>query len=132
MAERNDLIVRSVVAVLAITALLLAMDTLRVFAGEQWLGSWVRIESQYYYGLCALLLPPVFWVYPVNRYLDAVLSLAALGVLGVLFANAEVALDEAWEFGAPNWVVYVSLALWVLVLEALRRAGGTAQHPDID
>ena len=82
MAERNDLIVRSVVAVLAITALLLAMDTLRVFAGEQWLGSWVRIESQYYYGLCALLLPPVFWVYPVNRYLDAVLALAALGALG--------------------------------------------------
>ena len=126
MSDRKDLIVRSVVALLAIAGLLLAMDTLRVFAGEQWLGSWVRIESQYYYGLCALLLPPVFWVYPLNKYLDSLLSLASIVVLGILFANAEVALDEAWEFGAPDWVVYVSLALWVLVLEALRRAGGIA------
>ena len=126
MSDRKDLMVRSVVALLAIAALLLAMDTLRVFAGEQWLGSWVRIESQYYYGLCALLLPPVFWVYPLNKYLDSLLSLASIGVLGILFANAEVALDEAWEFGAPDWVVYVSIALWALVLEALRRAGGIA------
>lgn len=126
MSERSDTVVRGVVAVLAVAALVLAMDTLRVFAGEQWLGSWVRIESQYYYGLCALLLPPVFWVYPLNRLLDAFLSIVSLTVLGILFANSEVALDEAWEFGAPENIVYVSLALWLLVLEALRRAGGVA------
>ena len=126
MSERSDIALRAIVAVLAVAGLLLAMDTLRVFGGEQWLGDWVRIESQYYYGLCALLLPPVFWVYPRNKILDAVLSITAVGVLITLFVNAEVALDEAWEFGAPEWVVYVSLALWVLVLEALRRAGGIA------
>ena len=126
MPTSSDRIVRSLVAGLAVLALILAMDTLRVFAGEQWLGSWVRIESQYYYGLCALLLPPVFWIYPVNRFLDGLLSLVSLIVLATLFVNAEVALDEAWEFGAPEWVVYISFALWVLVLESLRRAGGTA------
>lgn len=118
--------VRAATACLAVAALLLAMDTLRVFGGEQWLGDWVRVESQYFYGLCALLLPPVFWVYASNRYVDTVLSVAAFAILAVLFVNSETALDEAWEFGAPEWVVYISLGLWLLVIEALRRAGGTA------
>ena len=103
-------------AVLAVLALLLAMDTLRVFAGQQWLGAYVRIESQYYYGLLALLLPAVYLLYPTRKMLDVPLGFAVFGILAVLFFSAEKALDEAWEFGAPQWVVYVSFALWLAVI----------------
>ena len=118
--------VKGLVAVLAVAALLLAMDTLRVFGSEQWLGGLVRVESQYFYGLFALLLPPIFLVYARHRWLDAVLAAASLVILIIFFAFGEQALDEAWEFGAPDWVVYISLALWLMVIEALRRAGGLA------
>lgn len=125
-AEKQLRFAQGLVAALAVAALLLAMDTLRVFGGEQWLGGVVRVESQYFYGLFALLLPPVFLIYPRHRWLDILLATAALIILSVLFASGEQALDEAWEFGAPDWVVYVSLTLWLLVVEALRRAGGLA------
>ncbi len=124
--SRWELATRWGVAVLAILALLLAMDTLRVFGGEQWLGAFVRVESQYFYGLFAILLPPVYLLYPRQKVIDGVLVIAAIGVLVTLFLSAETALDEAWEFGAPEWVVYSSLVLWLLVIEALRRAGGLA------
>lgn len=110
----------------ALLALLLAMDTLRLFAGEQWLGDLVRIESQFYYGLVGLLLPCAFLIYPVNRWLDWGLALATIGVCLAFFMTAEQGLDEAWEFDAPNWAVYSALLTWVLVVEALRRTGGTA------
>ena len=124
--DRGDTVTRWGVSVLAILALLLAMDTLRVFGGEQWLGAFVRVESQYFYGLFALLLPPVYLLNPRQKFLDAGLALIAIVVLLTLFLSAETALDEAWEFGAPDWVVYASLVLWLLVIEALRRAGGGA------
>ena len=42
----------------------------------------------------------------------------------VFFVTAEQALDEAWEFAAPDYAVYASLAMWLMLLEALRRAAG--------
>lgn len=126
MSKSAETRLQAVVAVLAVAALLLAMDTLRVFGGEQLLGSWVRVESQYYYALFALLLPLVYILYPTLRWVDWPLSLLSLCALGAFFATAEQALDEAWEFDAPPWAVWASLALWLLIMEALRRAGGIA------
>ena len=40
------------------------------------------------------------------------------------FVTAEQALDEAWEFAAPDQAVYGAIALWLILLEALRRAAG--------
>ncbi len=117
---------RAAVALLAVLAVLLAMDNLRVFGGEQWLSAFVRIESQYFYGLFALLLPPAFLLYPTRRWIDWPCALLALGLLAAFFYTAELALDEAWEFGAPPWAVYAALVLWGLLVEALRRAAGTA------
>ena len=48
------------------------------------------------------------------------------GVLVAFFVTAEQALDEAWEFGAPPWATYAAAVLWLVLIEALRRAGGTA------
>ena len=47
---------RGLVAGLATLALILAMDTLRLFGGEQWLSSFIGIETQYFYALFALLV----------------------------------------------------------------------------
>ncbi len=100
------------------------MDTLRLFGDQQWLGSIVRLDSQYFYGLFALLLPAAFLVYPTRVWIDWPLAVLALALLVGFFVSAEQALDEAWEFAAPLNVAYAAVLLWVIVLEALRRAGG--------
>lgn len=116
--------IRGLVAVLAVLALILAMDTLRLFAGQQWLSSLIGIETQYFYALLALLAPWVFITFPSKPWIDWPLALAFVAILLGFFVTAEQALDEAWEFAAPTYAVYASLALWLMLLEALRRAAG--------
>lgn len=116
--------IRGLVATLAAVALILAMDTLRLFGGQQWLSGLVGIETQYFYALLALLVPWAFITFPTKAWLDWPLALAFVGVLVGFFITAEQALDEAWEFAAPDYAVYGSLALWLMLLEALRRAAG--------
>jgi TRAP transporter 4TM/12TM fusion protein len=109
---------------MAALALVLAMDTLRLFGGEQWLSALVGIETQYFYALLALLAPWAFITFPSKAWLDWPLAILFIGILAGFFATAEQALDEAWEFAAPDYAVYASLALWLMLLEALRRAAG--------
>jgi len=40
--------------------------------------------------------------------------------------NGELIINEGWEYAAPDEAVWVSYLLWLLVLEAARRAGGIA------
>ncbi len=117
---------RWLVAIAAILTLVIAMDTLRIFGGEQWLGDWVRVQSQQYYALTALLIPLAFLLYPTRVWIDVPLAIATVAVLVGFFVTAEQALDEAWEFGAPENAVIAAAGLWLLVVEALRRAAGTA------
>ena len=117
---------RTLIAAAALIALLLAMDTLRLFGDQQWLGALIGIETQYYYALLALLAPLAFVMYPRHWAIDVPLAVGMFVVLLVFFSNAEQALDEAWEFAAPTWAVYASLGLWVALLEAVRRAAGWA------
>ena len=112
------------VCVAAVITLILAMDTLRLFADTQWLATWVSIESQYFYGLFALLLPMAYLIYPTRWWIDYPLAVATFALLVSLFITSEQALDEAWDFGAPEWAVWVAIALWICLVEALRRAGG--------
>lgn len=109
---------------MAALALVLAMDTLRLFGGEQWLSALVGIETQYFYALLALLAPWAFITFPSKAWLDWPLAILFIGILTGFFVTAEQALDEAWEFAAPDYAVYASLALWLMLLEALRRAAG--------
>ena len=115
---------RGSVAALATLALILAMDTLRLFGGEQWLSSLIGIETQYFYALLALLAPWVFLTFPSKPWIDWPLAITFVATLVGFFVTAEQALDEAWEFAAPDYAVYASLALWLMLLEALRRAAG--------
>ena len=113
-----------ILSVLTLFVLLMAMDMLMVFGSDQLLGSLLRIETQYYYLLLMLLLPFAFFIYPTKRTVDWVLAMgSSLMLVGLLF-TAEESLDNAWEFGAPEWITYICLALWFLILEALRRSAG--------
>ncbi|MBD3647886.1 MAG: TRAP transporter permease, partial [Pseudomonadales bacterium] len=106
----------------------LALDNLRVF-GTPLLGDVIQLETHYYYALLALLLPLAFLIYRSNRKfdlfpMDVMLALMSLGICAWLFGHSEAMLDEGWEFSAPETAVWMSLGLWVLVLEAVRRAAG--------
>jgi TRAP transporter 4TM/12TM fusion protein len=109
---------------MAAMALILAMDTLRLFGGQQWLSALVGIETQYFYALLALLAPWAFITFPSKAWIDWPLAILFVVILAIFFVTAEQALDEAWEFAAPDYAVYASLALWLMLLEALRRAAG--------
>ena len=102
----------------------MAMDMLMVFGPDQLLGSLLRIETQYYYLLLMLLLPFTFFLYPTKKTVDWVLAISSSLMLVGLIFTAEESLDNAWEFGAPQWITYICLALWFLILEALRRSAG--------
>jgi TRAP transporter 4TM/12TM fusion protein len=109
-----------------LAALLLAMDALRLLWGLQIFGAWIRIETHYYFALLGLLLPFAFVIYPRWKWLDWAFAVTAAGICGHFFVNAEPAVDEGWEFGAPEISTYLAVAIWGLLLEAVRRAGGWA------
>ena len=115
---------RRLVAALATLALILAMDTLRLFGGEQWLSGLIGIETQYFYALLGLLAPWAFVTFPSKPWIDWPLAVTFVAILLGFFVTAEQALDEAWEFAAPDAAVYACLAMWLMLLEALRRAAG--------
>jgi TRAP transporter 4TM/12TM fusion protein len=107
---------------------LLALDSLRVL-GEPILGSFILLETNYYYALFGLLLPFAFLLNPTTTrprffVVDIILALLAMGCTIWLFLQSENILDEGWEFEAPQDAIAVSFLLWGLVLEALRRVAG--------
>jgi TRAP transporter 4TM/12TM fusion protein len=57
---------------------------------------------------------------------DEVLALLVFGICCYFFTVAERILDEGWEFGAPTLATVLSGVLWILLLEAVRRAAGLA------
>lgn len=122
--------VRVLLMVSAICVVLLTLDQLRLF-GQPMLDQYIVLETHFYYALLALLLPFAFLLYRSNPWidllsLDALLALLAFGCCGWLFWHADPILDEGWEFMSPERGVQVSLLLWLLALEGVRRAGGTA------
>ncbi|MEJ2087732.1 MAG: TRAP transporter fused permease subunit, partial [Gammaproteobacteria bacterium] len=110
----------------AALALFLAMDMLRLFGGVQLLDSWIVLETHYFFALLGLLLPLTFLNYRRLPYLDEALALSVMGICVYFFVHAERILDEGWEFGAPQTATILAVALWALLLEAVRRAAGWA------
>jgi len=108
----------------ALLALFMAMDMLRMFGGVQLLDQWIRLETHYFFALLGVLMPLSFVIYRRVRYLDEILALLVVGICCYFFSVAERILDEGWEFGAPVTATALSIALWVLLLEAVRRAAG--------
>ena len=96
---------------------------------------YVPLETQYFYLLLTVLLPVVFILFPFNRNLEArssvpaydvVMALAVFVIGGYFTFNGAEIIDEGWEYAAPDLAIYLCYVYWALVLEALRRTGGTA------
>ncbi|MZR31417.1 TRAP transporter permease [Sneathiella litorea] len=100
----------------------------RFFVGHTWL------DNEYQYALVGLLVPLVFLIFPASGkatfekvpWYDTVLAAATFGLVLFFFVNAEKIIDNGWEMGAPNNIIIPGFFLWLLILEATRRAGGTA------
>jgi TRAP transporter 4TM/12TM fusion protein len=92
------------------------------------------LDSAYLYWLAALLVGGVFLLVPAGRgarrdrvpWYDALLFLAAFAVFAYYALHAQRIVEEGWEYKAPLQAVWVAGAGWLLLLEATRRAGGTA------
>lgn len=97
------------------------------------------IENRYLFVLAAVTLPLVFLAYPWHPkarsgrlaiggvpLLDLLLALLAAGCIGWFAWQADAILTEGWEFSPPTMAQALGAVLWVVILEALRRTGGTA------
>ena len=101
--------------------------TLRFFVG------YTQLNTEYYYLLIVLMLPFTFLIFPGSEkapldripWYDVVLF-ALTVVSGIyLMLNIRTAAELGWEFnGAPQPIIWAGLAMWFILMEALRRTGG--------
>ncbi len=118
----------------ALLALLLTLMTLDYHFNLRLLGGYTMLDTQYYYAVVTLMLPLVYLLWPAwggakrdgVPWYDILLFLVALSVCSFFVYYADDILDRGWSFGPPQFAVYWSIALWLVVLEACRRAGGLA------
>lgn len=122
---------RGVLIAVASAAVLLALNqllNLGFFVGKVLLG------TAYLYWLCALLAGCVFVLIPASKrarrdgvpWYDAVLFVVTVAAFTYYALNAHRIITEGWEFSAPKVAIAVAFAGWLVILEATRRAGGTA------
>ncbi len=90
------------------------------------------LDNNYQYGLLALFIPFVFIIFPAMKgssrdkvpWYDWILFFLTLGTVSVFIYMSKEILDKGWEFGAPIHMVIAGVLLWIILLEATRRAGG--------
>jgi TRAP transporter 4TM/12TM fusion protein len=122
---------RALLIVVTLASILLALNqllNLGFFVGKVLLG------TAYLYWLCALLTGSVFILVPATKRArrdgvpcyDAGLYFATVAVFTYYALHAHRILAEGWEFAAPRSAIWIAYAGWLLLLEATRRAGGTA------
>ena len=122
---------RGLLIVVALAAIFLALNqllNLGFFVGR------VLLDTAYLYWLCALLAGCVFILIPAHRnarrdgvpWYDAALFFTTVAVFSYFAFNAHRIVTEGWEFAAPQTAVWVACVGWLVLLEATRRAGGTA------
>lgn len=92
------------------------------------------LDSAYLYWLCALLVGSVFLLVPAGKrsrrdgvpWYDVLLFATSFAVFAYFALHAQRIVEEGWEYKAPALAVWVAYAGWLMLLEATRRAGGTA------
>lgn len=122
---------RVLLRVAAVVVALLAAN--QAFNTNFFIG-YALIENRYFYLLLALMLPVTFLLVPAGRWAaqtaipwyDVLAALLAAAVNIFFLANGLKILDLGWEMSAPSHVWIAAAVLWLLVVEATRRAGGIA------
>lgn len=92
------------------------------------------LANSYLYALCGLLTGATFLIMPATAkasrdrvpWYDALLFAILLTVFLFFSFNGQRIAEEGWEYSPPSYVVWIAGIGWILVLEALRRAGGMA------
>ncbi|MCG8382151.1 MAG: TRAP transporter fused permease subunit [Gammaproteobacteria bacterium] len=105
----------------------------QIFGLELFVGV-VLLDSRYHYLLLGLLLSLVFIIFPATPrpagqaipWYDYILFALTLGLSAYFAWNAVDIVEMAWEFAAPDEAIYMAILLWLVMLEAVRRAGGLA------
>jgi len=120
--------------VTALATIAVALSAYQIFNFGSTVG-YVILDLAYLDLLLALLLPPVFLLFPMRdaeKHLawppvhDLVLAAVSF-LLGCYLATvATDAVEEGWEYFAPQTAQWASWVLWALLIEAVRRAGGMA------
>ncbi|WP_229837414.1 TRAP transporter permease [Thalassobaculum fulvum] len=96
---------------------------------------WVILDLAYLDLLVALLLPIVFLVFPMRAadkdraqppLYDVALFVLTFALGSYLAWNAVPAVEEGWEYLAPDHARWASFVLWILMIEGARRAAGLA------
>jgi len=95
--------------------------------------TYVFLETEYFYLMLAMLIPLVFLLFPLTDrsrhhlpWYDTLLALIAFLIpLYFAFKGNEI-LKKGWEYTAPTHAIALAFVFWAVILEALRRAGGTA------
>ena len=122
--------VRIIVSIAALLSVFIAVWMM--FGVGSWLRLYVPLENEYLFALLGLLLPLVFLIrdlrgavragaVPLYDYAAALLAFA-IALSFALKSNA--ILFEGWVYLAPPYAKILSLVMWVLVLEGLRRSSG--------
>ncbi|MEL6373410.1 MAG: TRAP transporter fused permease subunit [Pseudomonadota bacterium] len=119
---------RYVFAAVTVVAIILSVYQLFNFGTSTGI---VLLEGRYLFTLAGLFLALAFIAIPPWRgassevpWYDYLLALVSLGVCGYFAYFADISLDESWEYSAPPTAVWLSIVLWVVILEATRRSSG--------
>jgi len=118
-------------AVIALTVVAAALAVNQLFNLQLLLGV-VLLDNRYLYLLAGLFLAAVYLLLPARPGADReraplydwLLGALALVMCGYFAWNGERILTEGWEYAAPDLAIAFSIVLWLLILEATRRAGG--------
>jgi TRAP transporter 4TM/12TM fusion protein len=99
----------------------------------QFFVGYAQLNTEYFYVLILCMLPFTFLIFPGSEsapldripWYDVALFLGTIAASLYLMLNIRKAAELGWEFGgAPMRVIAVGFAMWVILMEALRRTGG--------
>ena len=90
------------------------------------------LSNKYMYSILIIVIPSIFILIPgsikASKFsvpiLDLFLALSSITILAWFIANSFDMMANGWELAAPINAQYFSIALWIIVFEAARRAGG--------
>ena len=111
----------------------IALSIYVIFGIGNRIGTYVPLETEYFYAMLGLLLPLVFMLYqpwpgvgPSDRvpWYDILIAATAFGISIYFVLHGNQILLDGWEYLPPETAAILAFIMWAIVLEAARRGGG--------